>query len=275
MDFITKLSSANLIIFGVIFLGALLIVVKHIQSVKVGKAEITSKAKQESEAKEDRKIFVEMMNFSWRLNQELSDGEHFYKKQARREIKDHLYSYSILIKSAYRKVLIEKNPEDYKLTYAAFTSTLDGQFYMKVMQVLMDCYEHNHITNISELELRKKSDELYGQIVCVFQDFFMEPWLEEMCDYKDLQNACLNIESEVKEMLFSAVKGIQTTLIQLYNMRTAIQNIKNCTSAWIIEKGLLPVQAEAMVDTFFEPVKGLNVDRVNEYLKLITLEARK
>ena len=34
---------------------------------------------------------------------------------------------------------------------------------------------------------------------------------------------------------------------------------------------LLPVQAEAMVDTFFEPVKGLNVDRVNEFLKLINL----
>ena len=57
----------------------------------------------------------------------------------------------------------------------------------------------------------------------------------------------------------------------LYNMRKAIQNIKNCASAWIIENGLLPVQAEAMVDTFFEPVKGLNVDRVNEFLKLINL----
>ena len=142
---------------------------------------------------------------------------------------------------------------------------------MKVMQFLMDCYEHNHITNISETELRKKSDEIYGQIVCIFQDFFMEHWLEEMCDYKDLQNACLNIESEVRNMLFAVMKEIQTTLIQLYNMRTAIQNIKNCTSAWIIEKGLLPVQAEAMVDTFFEPVKGLNVDRVQEYLELIKI----
>ena len=271
MDFLAKLSSANMVILGIVFLAALLIVVKHIQSVKVGKAEIISKEKKESEAKEDRKIFVEMMNFSWRLNQELTDGEHFYKKQARRLIKERLYTYSVLIKSAYRKVLSEKNPDDYKLTYAAFTSTLDGQFYMKVVQILMDCYEHNHITNISESELKEKSNEIYRQIVCVFQDFFMEPWLAEMCDYKDLQNTCIAIEDKVREMLFETMKEIQKTLGQLYKMRTAIQNIKNCTSAWIIEKGLLPVQAEAMVDTFFEPVKGLNVDRVNEYLGLIKL----
>lgn len=278
MDFITKLDAKNLVIFGsfaiaglLIALAAVAIVASRVQSVKIGKAEISGQTKKESEAKEDRKIFVEMMNFSWRLNQELADGEHFYKKQARREIKDHLYAYSVLIKSAYRKVLVDKNPDDYKLTYAAFVSTLDGQFYMRVMQVLMDCYEHNHITNVSELELRKKSDELYFQIVLIFQDFFMEPWLEEMCDYRDLQNACKSIEVKVKDMLFEAIKDIQTTLRQLYNMRTAIQNIKNCASAWIIENGLLPVQAEAMVDTFFEPVKGLNVDGVNEFLKLINL----
>lgn len=271
MDWITQLSTVNLVIIGIVVLMAVYIIVTRIQSVKLGKAEIISKEKKESEAKEDRKIFVEMMNFSWRLNQELSDGEHFYKKQVRREIKDRLYSYSVLIKSAYRKVLIEKNPDDYKLTYAAFTSTLDGQFYMKIMQILMDCYEHNHITNISESELREKSNEIYKQIVCVFQDFFMEPWLAEMCNYKDLQDTCVSIQDKVCEMLFETMKEIQKTLSQLYKMRTAIQNIKNCTSAWIIENGLLPVQAEAMVDTFFEPVKGLNVDRVNEYLGLIKL----
>lgn len=271
MEWLSSISTANLIIVAVFLLAVAFLVVKNIKQIKVGKAEIISKERKESEAKEDRKIFVEMMNFSWRLNQELADGEHFYKKQARREVKDRLYSYSVLVKSAYRKTLSEKNPEDYKMTYAAFASTLDGQFYMKVMQILMDLYEHNHITYITESELREKSREVYKQIVCVFQDLFMEPWLAEMCDYKDLQDTCLSIEGKVNEELFETLKEIQRTLSQLYKMRTAIQNIKNCTSAWIIEKGLLPVQAEAMVDTFFEPVKGLNVDRVNEYLGLIKL----
>lgn len=269
MDWLAKISTPNLIVLGIVALGAVFIIIKNIASFKFGKAEI--KTDSEDKSKEDRKIFVEIMNFSWKLNQELADGEHFYKKQARREIKDHLYAYEILIKSAYRKVLMEKNPNDYKLTYSSFTATLDGQFYMKLMQILMDCYEHNHISTISEQKLKEKSDALYWQIVGVFKEHFQEPWLEEMCEYMDLQKACQSIEDEVKDMLFKTMKDIQASLVQLYKMRTAIQNVRNSTSAWIIENGLLPPQAESMVETFFEPVKGLNVDRVNEYLELIKI----
>lgn len=269
MSWITQISPVNLIILGFVSLCAVFIFVKNVASFKFGKAEV--KVSSDEKSKEDRKIFVEIMNFSWKLNQELSDGEHFYKKQARREIKDHLYAYEILVKSAYKKVLMEKNPSDYKLTYSSFAATLDGQFYMKLMQILMDCYEHNHITTLSEPKLREKSEVLYWHIVGVFKEHFQEPWLEEMCDYFDLQKACQSIENDVKEMLFDTMKDIQQSLIQLYKMRTAIQNVRNSTSAWIIENGLLPAQAESMVETFFEPVKGLNVDRVNEYLELIRI----
>ena len=278
MEWLSKMSTANLIVLGIVSLiaigivaVALVFVVKNIQSVKFGKAEINGKTQKEIEAKEDRKLFIEIMNFSWKLNQQLADGESFYKKQARREIKERIYNYAALMKSTYRKNIMNKNPGDYKMTYAAFTETLDGQFYMKQMLVMMDCYEHNHISNASDETLRQKADEVYAQIASAFREYFQEPWLEEMCDYEDLRSACFEIEPKVKQMLFQCLKEIQKTLQQLYKMRTAIQNVKNAAFAWIIEKGSLPIQVDALVETFFEPVQGLNVDRVNECLDLMRL----
>lgn len=267
MEWLASASAVNLVIIGAFLIAALLIVVRNVKTLKVGKAELSAGER----TKDDRKLFIEIMNFTWKLNDGIDEGERFYKKQARREVKERIHSYAVLMKAAYRKKLLEKNPDDYRLTYAAFTEAFDGQFYMKQMLVLMDCYEHNHISDLGDSELKDRARGLYVQISDLFKEMFMESWLEEMCPYEDLRDACFEIEESVNELLFKCLKDIQTTLRQLYRMRTALQNVKNAAYAWTIEKGPLPAKVASLADQFFEPVKGLNADRVNECLEAMRL----
>ena len=270
IDFFKNSSSINVISACITFLIVIIIISKKFGNIKAGKngVELTN---QENLEKDNRTVMVEIMNFTWKINNELSDGEHFYKKLIRREIKEQLYRYSTLVKTEYLGTLRDKYPDDYKLTYSCFTSTLDGQCYMKMLQLFMDLYEHNHISNLSENETRQKAHEVYEQCTMIFKEQFMEPWLEEMCDYEDLHNTCIHLIPKVEEMCIESVKTIQSALKQLYALRTALQNVRNATSAWIIEKGLLPPEANGLAENFFEPNKGLNVDNVNNYLNLIKL----
>lgn len=246
------------------------LVLRKADSIKAGKNGI--EFTKERFEKDNRTVMVEIMNFTWKINSELSDGEHFYKKLIRREIKDQLYWYSNVMKTEYLGLLKEKYGQDYRLTYSSFTATLDGQCYMKMLQIFMDLYEHNHITQLNEEQLRRKSADVYQQCSIVFKELFMEPWLEEMCDYNDLKETCQKLSPKVEDMCYKSLLIVRDTLKQLYALRTALQNVRNQTSCWIIEKGLLPPEAESLAENFFEPNKGLNVDNVNNYLKLISLE---
>lgn len=270
VDFFKNSSSLNVAIACVTVVAVVVILTKKFGNIKAGKngLELVNK---DSVEKDNRTVMVEIMNFTWKINNELSDGERFYKKLVRREIKEQLYRYSTLVKTEYLGVLREKHPEDYKLTYSCFASTLDGQCYMKMLQLFMDLYEHNHISNMNEVESKVKAHEIYGQCMMIFKEHFMEPWLEEMCNYEDLQNVCIGLAPKVEGMCFEALGIIQSTLKQLYALRTALQNVRNATSAWIIEKGLLPPEAEGLAENFFEPNKGLNVNNINQYLELIKL----
>ena len=243
------------------------ILIRNINNLEFGKAKINVQNE-----RENRRILIDSMNFSWNLNQELVDGEQFYKRQMRGILKEKVYQYSVMLKGEFRKALAEKYPEDYKLTYASFTSTLDGVFYARTIQFFMDCYENNHVTDLSQDELRKRSQELYEQMTCVFKDIFQGPWLDEMCDYSVLRDSCLKIKPNVEQITFAILCSIQRCLLQLYKLRGAIQNVKDQTARWIVEKGLLPSEAAGLVGTFVETNHGLNVDTLNKYLKLIKLE---
>ena len=270
IDFFKNSSSLNVAIACITVVAVVVILTKKFGNIKAGKngLELVNK---DSVEKDNRTVMVEIMNFTWKINNELSDGERFYKKLVRREVKERLYRYSTLVKTEYLGVLRDKYPGDYKLTYSCFTSTLDGQCYMKMLQLFMDLYEHNHISNMNETERKAKAHDVYLQCTSIFKEQFMEPWLEEMCNYEDLQNVCLRLVPKVEDMCLETLTVIQNTLKQLYSLRVALQNVRNATSAWIIEKGLLPPEAEGLAENFFEPNKGLNVDNVNNYLNLIKL----
>jgi len=269
LDFIQNSSSVNVGIVSIAIIVIVKIIIKKMDNFKAGKDGI--ELSKETFQKDNRTVMVEIMNFTWKINSELTEGEQFYKKLIRREIKDQFYWYSNVMKTEYLGLLKEKYGQDYRLTYSSFTATLDGQCYMKMLQIFMDLYEHNHITQLSEPELRNKASELYQQCTIVFKELFMEPWLEEMCDYEDLKATCQKLSPKVEEMCYKSLISVRDTLKQLYALRTALQNVRNQTSCWIIEKGLLPPEAESLAENFFEPNKGLNVDNVNKYLKLIEL----
>lgn len=268
MEWLANIGTLNLGIVGAVVLAALWIVARNFKTLKVGKAELT---RRDDALKDSRTIMVEVMDFTWKVNSELTEGEDFYKKQARREIKDELYKYSLLLKTEYLSALRAKQDDGYRLTYSCVAATLDGQCYMKMLQLFMDLYEHNHISRLTETELKGKASEVYGQCTSIFKEHFTEPWLEEMCDYDDLRAVCERIAPSVEEMCLRCLKAIQECLRQLYALRTAIQNIRNATSLWIIERGLLPAEATGLAENFFEPNKGLNVDNVNKYLGLVKM----
>lgn len=267
MSAVTSMPLGNFITLCVAVVLLAFILIKNIRNFEFGKAKINVKNERES-----RRILIESMNFSWNLNQELADGEQFYKRQMRGILKEKTYQYSVMLKSEYRKALADKYPDDYKLTYASFASTLDGVFYARTIQFFMDCYENNHVTDLSQEELVKRSHELYDQMSCIFRDVFQGPWLDEMCDYSVLQGCCIKMKPDAEQMTFSILCSIQRCLLQLYKLRSAIQNVKDQTARWIVEKGLLPSEAVGLVGTFVETNHGLNVDRVNNYLDLIRLE---
>lgn len=269
IDLVKNSSSINVTIVCFALVVIIKIILKKVDTIKAGKDGI--ELSKETFQKDNRTVMVEIMNFTWKINSELADGESFYKKLVRREIKDQLYWYSNIMKTEYLGLLKQKYNDDYRLTYASFTATLDGQCYMKMLQVFMDLYEHNHITNLDEEQLKNKAHALYEQCTIIFKELFMEPWLEEMCDYNDLKETCQKLSPKVEEMCYNSLIAVRNTLRQLYSLRTALQNVRNATSCWIIEKGLLPPEAEGLAENFFEPNKGLNVDNVNKYLDLIKL----
>ena len=270
IDGVKNASPLNVAIVCAAIVATIALILRKADSIKAGKDGI--EFTKEKFEKDNRTVMVEIMNFTWKINSELTEGEQFYKKLIRREIKDQLYWYSNIMKTEYLSLLKEKYNQDYHLTYSSFTATLDGQCYMKMLQIFMDLYEHNHITQLSEQELRNRASEIYQQCTIVFKELFMEPWLEEMCDYNDLKETCQKLSPKVEEMCYKSLIMVRNTLRQLYALRTALQNVRNQTSCWIIEKGLLPPEGESLAENFFEPNKGLNVDNVDKYLKLITLE---
>ena len=267
MSAVANMPLGNFICLCVAVVALAFILIRNIKNFEFGKAKVTVQSD-----KENRRVLIDSMNFSWNLNQELADGEQFYKRQMRGILKEKTYQYSVMIKGEFRKALAEKYPDDYKLTYATFASTLDGVFYARTIQFFMDCYKNNHVTDLSQEELVKRSRELYDQMSCIFRDVFQGPWLDEMCDYSVLHECCMKMKQDAEQMTFSILCSIQRCLLQLYKLRGAIQNVKDCTARWIVEKGLLPSEAAGLVGTFVETNHGLNVDRVNKYIDLIKLE---
>lgn len=259
----------NLVIIGIFALGAIWIVLAKVKVLKAGKIEATVK---DSSLDENRRMVVETMNFSFFLSQELVDGERFYKKAVRRKVRENIERFALTLKSRYRKFLHEKGEEGYQLTYADFCSILDGAFSTNTLRLLMDVYENNHITNLTKAELDERAEDLYWQVVCLFKKFFQETWLDEMCPYEDLQKICQELRSESMENMKDNLDVIQSNLKQLFALRLAIQNVRDKTSAWIVEKGLLPTEAIGLVDSFVEPNKGLNAGRVESYLNLIKMK---
>ena len=271
IDSLSSWPALNLLILGLFIVAIVWIVLSKVKSFKAGKIEATVR---DSHTDENRRMVVETMNFSFCLSQELVDGEWFYKKAVRRKIRENIERYAIALKSKYRKFLHENRNEDYQLTYADFCSILDGAFSTNTLRLLMDVYENNHITNLTKAELDEKADGLYWQVVCIFKKFFQETWLDEMCPYEDLQKICQGFQNEAMEIMRDNLEVIQTNLKQLFALRQAVQNIRDRTSIWIVEKGLLPPEAMGLVDSFVEPNKGLNASRVEDYLNLIQIKGK-
>ena len=291
METLTKLSTSNLIIIGLVLIIVVYIIVKSVKKFKFGKLEfdntnghtnssindkpqsidLNSQMSSLPKDKFNRILTVEVMNFTWRLSQEQKDAESYYKKTARRLIKQHIYDYEALLKGKYLTVLKENYPDDYKLIFYCFSSELSGQYYMNQMQIFMDLYEHNHITDLSDDELRTKAKEVYIQMTSLFQEHFRDSNVNDIVDYSVLHNVCNEIKGDVINRTYTTIKDIQSVLKRLYKARESLQEVRNCTSTWIIEKGLLPIHADALVSGFFEEDKGINMNTINQYLDMIKI----
>lgn len=271
MNFLKDLSVMQMATLGAFVLCAIWIVIRGIggkaKKIKFGNVEIDAGEKE----KEDRKVLAEIVNFTWSLNEELSDGVHYFKRAARRDVKVALHDYEVFLKMKYLTHLKQNFPNTYEATYTAFCSELSGQFHNSQMMILLDLYEHNHISQMNDAELQQKANELYGQMAVLFQERFQGQWPKDLLDYGDLYGVCRAAKGEVIEMLYKIVVKLQAELKSLYKMQRMLQDVRNATTAWIVEKGLLPVKAMGLVGTFFEEGKGFNSARVNEFLELIKL----
>jgi len=274
MNFISSMSTPNLIVLCIAAIIAVYIIVKGIKKFKFGKVEFDNSTPTviENINKDSRKISVEIMNFVWKLANEQIEAEHNYKRNVRRTVKRYLNDYIILIKNRYLHQLKNRMPDDYQLPYYYVSSELNGMYYMNQVQLFMDLYEHNHITNYDDDQIRKKSKEIFDQIANLFIEHFTNRWLDEMPGYEELRDISLRAEQDVEELIYKLLKEIINTLKQLYRMRVVLQNVRNETSLWIVENGLLPVQAYSLVDSFFMEDKGLNIDTINQYLDLIRVK---
>lgn len=263
-DFITKSNPVNLIIAGVVFLCAIVIVVKTIKelTLKIGNNTVSFSSKKTQS--EIVKVVTDYADFKYKIKDEQQEGVQDLHEQAKRVVAVQLDQYTRRLTTDYIQALNEHSTEN-NLTINVF-SLMIQILYNKMYKFCMDIYEKNHLKDKTDIELKELASMDYIRLSDIFREFMQVNWFKELGDYEILHNVCEMESSFVKGLVLQILTSFRDLSRQKYELINTVNDIDCKVREKVQKTGNLPTNAISILSDLYIPGTGLNKKSVENWL---------